>query len=99
MLAGLLKARRVIEYIYGEMAETSHLRTRLPTATKWEVNQAIHDVLHEPCGIVTKAQSQNTHWLLSDAIYSVAKLSASLRKKHSEEVSITVADDEGRTHQ
>jgi hypothetical protein len=34
MLAGLLKARRVIEYMYGEMAETSHLRTRLLTATE-----------------------------------------------------------------
>ena len=74
MLAGMLGARQVIDYLYGEMPETKHLRERLPSALEWEVSKAVEEILSHPCRLVVKAQSQNAHWLLPDAIMAVLKL-------------------------
>ena len=96
MLAGLLQAKAVIDYLYGEMPETQHLRTRKPTATEWVVSEAVHDVLRDPCMIVTQAQSQNSHWLLSDALHSVAKLQRTMSTKLDAPMTTHVVDpDDG----
>jgi hypothetical protein len=81
MLSGLLGARQVIDYLYGEMRETQHLRERLPSALEWEVIRAVEEILSHPCKMVMKAQSQNAHWLLPDAIFSVLKLHLTLQRK------------------
>jgi hypothetical protein len=81
MLSGLLGARQVIDYLYGEMRETQHLRERLPSALEWEVSRAVEEILSHPCKMVMKAQSQNAHWLLPDAIFSVLKLHLTLQRK------------------
>jgi hypothetical protein len=74
MLKGMLGARQVIDYLYGEMRETRHLRDRQPSALEWEVSKTVEEVLRHPCSLVMKAQSQNAHWLLPDAIISVLNL-------------------------
>jgi len=74
MLKGMLGARQVVDYLYGEMRETQHLRERLPSALEWEVNKAVEEVLSHPRSLVMKAQSQNAHWLLLGAIISVLNL-------------------------
>ena len=81
MLKGLLGARQVIDYLYGEMRETQHLRERQPSALEWEVSKAVEEVLSHPCKMVIKAQSQNLHWLLPDAIISVLNLHLALENK------------------
>ena len=81
MLKGMLNARQVIDYLYGEMRETQHLRDRQPSAVEWEVNKAVEEVLRHPCSLVMKAQSQNAHWLLPDAIISVLNLHMILDEK------------------
>ncbi len=68
MSKGMLGARQVINYLYGEMRETQHLRERLPSALEWEVSKDVEEIVRHPCRLVTKAQSQNDHWLLLDAI-------------------------------
>ena len=80
MLSGLLGARQVIDYLYGEMRETQHLRERLPSALEWEVSRAVEEILSHPCKMVMKAQSQHAHWLLPDAIASVLKLHITLQQ-------------------
>ena len=81
MLKGMLGARQVIDYLYGEMRETQHLRERLPSALEWEVSKAVEEILSHPCKMVMKAQSQNAHWLLPDAIISVLNLHLILGQK------------------
>ena len=74
MLKGMIGARQVIDYLYGEMRETQHLRERQPSALEWEVSKAVEEILRHPCSLVMKAQSQNAHWLLLGAIISVLNL-------------------------
>ncbi len=74
MLSGLIGAKQVIDYLYGEMRETQHLRESLPFALEWEVSKAVEEVLRHPCCLVIKTQSQNAHWLLPDAIIAVLNL-------------------------
>ena len=74
MLKGMLGARQVIDYLYGEMRETQHLRDRQPSALEWEVSKAVEEVLRHPWSLVMKAQSQNAHWLLPNGILSVLNL-------------------------
>jgi hypothetical protein len=96
MLVGLLQAKAVIDYLYGEMQETQHLRTKKPIATEWEVCEAVHDVLRDPCTIVTHAQSQNSHWILFDALHSVAKLQRTMSAKLDAPMTTHVVDpDDG----
>ena len=81
MLIGMIGARQVIDYLYGEMPETKHLRERLPSALEWEVSKAVEEILSHPCKLVIQAQSQNAHWLLPDAIISVLNLHLALQHK------------------
>ena len=81
MLKGLLGARHVIDYLYGEMRETQHLRERQPSALEWKFSKAMEEILRHPCSLVMKAQSQNAYWLLPDAIISVLNLHLILGQK------------------
>jgi hypothetical protein len=81
MLKGMLGARQVIDYLYGEMRETQHLREIQPFALEWEVSKIVEEILRDPCSLVMKAQSQNAHWLLPDAIISVLNLHLILGQK------------------
>ena len=81
MLKGMLGARQVIDYLYGEMRETQRLRDMQPSALEWEVSKAVEEILSHPCKMVIKAQSQNLHWLLPDAIISVLNLHLALGNK------------------
>ncbi len=74
MLKGMLGARQVIDYLYGEMRETQHLRDIQPFALEWEVSKAVEEILRLPCSLVMKAQSQNAHWLLHVVIISALNL-------------------------
>ncbi len=73
--------RQVIDYLYGEMRETQHLRERMPSALEWEVSNAMEEKLSHPCKMAMKAQSQNAHWLLPDAIISVLNIHLTLGHK------------------
>ena len=77
-LKGMLGARHVIDYLYGEMRETQHLRERQPSALEWEISKAVDEILSHPCKMVIKAQSQNAHWLLPHAIISALNLHLTL---------------------
>jgi hypothetical protein len=61
MLSGLLKSRHVIEYMYGNMSTSSHLMTRQPNPTEWEVADTVEGALKDLCSIVTKTQARNSH--------------------------------------
>ena len=77
----MIGARQVIDYLYGEIRETQHLRERLSFALEWEVIKAVEEILSHPCQLVIQAQSQYAHWLLPDAIISVLNLHMTLEHK------------------
>jgi len=81
MLKGMRGARQVIDFLYGEMRETQHLRDRQPSAVDWEVGKAVEEILRHSCSMVMKAQSQNAHWLLPGAIISLLNLHLVLGRK------------------
>jgi hypothetical protein len=62
--------------MYGNMSATSHVMTRQPTPIEWEVAETIEDVLKDLCSLVNETQALNSHWLLFDAIQSIANLDA-----------------------
>lgn len=73
MLDGLLSKEKVVNYLYGEMKETSHLRDRVPAPMEWSVAKCLVRELEYPCKVVVKSQDKG-HWLLSDAMHRMACL-------------------------
>jgi hypothetical protein len=92
MLIGMIGARHVIDYLYGEMQETKHLRERLPSALEWEVSKTVEEILSHPCKLFIQAQSKNAHWLFPDAIISVLNLHMALEHKLAS--TLPIAEDE-----
>ena len=73
MLTNLVSFKEVVNYLYGSMRETSHLRDRCPQPANWMVAEMLANELDYPCKVVIKAQDQG-HWFLSDAIHRCAML-------------------------
>ena len=65
--------KHIVNYLYGSMAETSHLRDRCPQPITWRVVELLAQELEYPCKVVIKAQDQG-HWFLSDAIHRCTAL-------------------------
>ena len=65
--------KKVINYLYGECAETSHLRARCLASADWAVSEAIVEELDFPCKLVIKAQD-NGHGLLSGGVMRACDL-------------------------
>eukprot|EP00873_Tetraselmis_striata_P011879 jgi/Tetstr1/432143/TSEL_021600.t1 len=81
---------------------STNLRERQPTHAEWSVAAAMEDVLSYPCKLVKLAQSNGSHWLLSDALYSIAKLEAKYTEIRNQSVAISATrpgradeDDDG----
>jgi len=62
----------------------------------------MEDVLFHPCKLVKLAQSNGSHWMLSDALYSIAKLEAKYTEIRNQSVAISATrpgrgdeDDDG----
>eukprot|EP00873_Tetraselmis_striata_P028072 jgi/Tetstr1/448336/TSEL_035620.t1 len=107
MLRSLITARAVVDHLYGTMPQTAstNLRQRQPTHAEWSVAAAMEDVLSHPCKLVKLAQSNGSHWLLSDAFYSIAKLEAKYTEMRNQTVAISATrpgradeDDDGEEH-
>ena len=73
MLTSLINFKTVVNYLYGNMAETSKLRDRCPQPTTWRVAELVAQELDYPCKVVIKAQDQG-HWFLLDAIHRCTAL-------------------------
>ena len=88
MLTSLVSFKEVVNYLYGSMRETSHLRDRCPQPANWMVAELLSKELDYPCKVVIKAQDQG-HWFLSNAVHRCAMLwkhmSVELSKLQSEE--------------
>eukprot|EP00873_Tetraselmis_striata_P029194 jgi/Tetstr1/449458/TSEL_036553.t1 len=104
MLRSLITARAVVDHLYGTMPQTAstNLRQRQPTHAEWSVAAAMEDVLSHPCKLVKLAQSNGSHWLLPDALYSIAKLEAKYTEIRNQTVAISATrpdradeDDDG----
>eukprot|EP00873_Tetraselmis_striata_P021664 jgi/Tetstr1/441928/TSEL_030135.t1 len=59
---------------------SNNLRSRKSTYTGWAVTEAIESVISHPCKVVKLAQSNGNLWLLSNAMYSIAKLESKFRE-------------------
>eukprot|EP00873_Tetraselmis_striata_P008892 jgi/Tetstr1/429156/TSEL_019109.t1 len=68
---------------------STNLRERQPTHAEWYVAAAMEDVLSHPCKLVKLAQSNGSHWLLSDALYSIVKLEAKYTEIRNQSVAIS----------
>ena len=73
MLTNLVSFKGVVDFMYGNMSETRHLRDRCPQPATWTVAELLAKELDYPCKVVVKAQDQG-HWFLSDAIHRCANL-------------------------
>ena len=71
--SNLINFREVINFMYGSMAETTHLRDRCPLLATWSIAELLVQELDFPCKVVIKAQDQG-HWVLSDAIHRCTTL-------------------------
>ena len=58
MLTNLVSFKEVVNYLYGNMRETSHLRDRCPQPANWMVAEMLADELDYPCKVVIKTQDQ-----------------------------------------
>jgi hypothetical protein len=70
MLRNLIGFKEVVNYMYGTMRETSHLRDRYPQPSIWAIAEMLVGDLDCPCNVVIKTHDQG-HWYLSDDITSV----------------------------
>ena len=94
MLAGLIEREQVVNYLYGEMPETEHLRDRHPHPVEWSQAKVLVRELDYPCKVVVKAQDQG-HWYLSDAMHRMVALYKHLTDGVLElEIAPTLADAE-----
>eukprot|EP00873_Tetraselmis_striata_P025332 jgi/Tetstr1/445596/TSEL_003402.t1 len=73
-----------------------------PVKTRFTSVTAMEDVLFHPCKLVKLAQSNGSHWMLSDALYSIAKLEAKYTEIRNQSVAISATrpgrgdeDDDG----
>ena len=73
MLTNLVGFKQVVNYLYGSMRETAHLRDRCPQPANWTVAELLAAELDYPCKVVIKAQDQG-HWFLSDAVHRCVML-------------------------
>ena len=73
MLTNMLSFKEVVNYMYGTMRETAHLRNRCPQPANWTVAEVLAGELDYPCKVVIKAQDQG-HWFLSDVVHMCVML-------------------------
>ena len=73
MLTNLVNHKCIVDYLYGSMGGTSHLRDWCPQPATWRVVELLAKELDYPCKVVIKAQDQG-HWYLSDAIHRCTSL-------------------------
>ena len=96
MLEGLTNMEKAVNYMYGEMPATAHLRDRVPSPTEWSVAHMLQKELDYPCRVVVQTQDQG-HWMMSDAMHRMGSLHQYMRQKlveaEQEETNWTLRDE------
>jgi len=82
MLRNLFGFKEVVNYMYGAMRETRHLRERCTQLANWAIAEMLAGELDYPYKVDIKAHDQG-HYYLSDVIY----ICVLLYKHMSEELS------------